>query len=802
MKTYLQSLFSLIFFFCLVSTTYAQTTDSGWPKTFSEGGNSLVVYQPQVDDWQNGQVLTGKAAVQMTMSGSTTPLTGVIWFKADTVVNKDERLVLIQNVSITKSSFFEKDPAKEQQAEAAVAKYIPNKSMTISLDRLMAAIETAKKESSEIPVDNNPPTIFVSKTPARLLLLDGEPLWHEIKDTTLTYAVNTNWDLFYQPQTKHYFLLDGDHWLTSDSLTTGWQAATELPDDFNKLPNDDNWQEVKKALPLKPYGSTPAPTIFVSKTPAELIVIEGEPKLAIIAGTQLSEVTNTESDLFFYTPDNHYYFLVAGRWFKSSSLEGPWTFTSNDLPGDFAKIPANNPKSSVLASVKGTPEAEAAVAEAQIPQLATVKRNELSLTVTYSGDPIFKPIPGTSLQYATNADTTVIKVGDQYFALSNGVWFVGNSPNGPWAVAVKVPDEIYQMPPSSPVYNATYVKIYNVNPATNEVVVGYTAGYLGAVIAGGVLVWGTGYYYPPYYYYPRPYWPVYYPCFHTYGMNAYYSPYNGMYYRHGYAYGPYGGINGVAVYNPATGGYFRGAAAYGPYQSARGFVAYNPTTGVHAAGYQRSTPYATWGHGVVSQGDEWARGGFYSNEAVTAGHVTTSGGTNAGAAKVTGGDLYVGKDGNVYRKDSSGSWEQWQDGGWNPVDDNKNNQNTLGSQADQSTNRENRQDTMNEKHQGQGTENQQKRQGQGTENQQNRQDNLNQKRQGQDTTATQRKQGASQRQTSPDNLNDLNRESQKRQRGNQEANRYHSWKSDGANPRSFGSDGRARDGGGGGGRRR
>ena len=34
-----------------------------------------------------------------------------------------------------------------------------------------------------------------------------------------------------------------------------------------------------------------------------------------------------------------FYFLVAGRWFRSPGLEGPWTFATPSLPDDFARIP-------------------------------------------------------------------------------------------------------------------------------------------------------------------------------------------------------------------------------------------------------------------------------------------------------------------------------------------------------------------------------------------------------------------------------------------------------------------------------
>ena len=51
-------------------------------------------------------------------------------------------------------------------------------------------------------------------------------------------------------------------------------------------------------------------------------------------------------------------------------------------------------------------------------------------------------------------------------------------------------------PAFSPVYYVTYVRVYRATPT--YVYVGYTPGYYGAVVApGGVVVYGTGYYYSP-----------------------------------------------------------------------------------------------------------------------------------------------------------------------------------------------------------------------------------------------------------------------------------------------------------------
>ena len=66
---------------------------------------------------------------------------------------------------------------------------------------------------------------------------------------------------------------------------------------------------------------------------------------------------------------------------------------------------------------------------------------------------------------------------------------------GPWTVATSVPEAIYAIPPSSPLYYVTFVRIYDVTPdAVHE---GYTPGYLGTAVSdAGTVVYGTGYAYP------------------------------------------------------------------------------------------------------------------------------------------------------------------------------------------------------------------------------------------------------------------------------------------------------------------
>ena len=55
----------------------------------------------------------------------------------------------------------------------------------------------------------------------------------------------------------------------------------------------------------------------------------------------------------------------------------------------------------------------------------------------------------------------MIKVSDNnYYCVEAGVWFKAPTPQGPWRVADTVPAEIYNIPPSSPIYYVTYVKVY------------------------------------------------------------------------------------------------------------------------------------------------------------------------------------------------------------------------------------------------------------------------------------------------------------------------------------------------------
>jgi hypothetical protein len=412
------------------------------------------------------------------------------------------------------------------------------------------------------------------------------------------------------------------------------------------------------------------PVVYVSTTPAELVLLNGPPKYEPVERTSsLLWVSNTDSDVFRMTPTGKVYLLVAGRWFSAPDFGGPWVFTSSQLPEDFAKIPLEHPRSRVLASVPGTEEAAEAVLLAQIPETASVNKDLKAPEVTYQGKPEFKPIEKTSVQRAVNTDKDILKVGDLYYMCFQGVWFMSKSPTGPWEVTGDVPKAIYEIPVSSPSYSVTYVTVQNTTPTT--VVYAASPAYLGVMVAWGCVVWGTGYRYPPYVHYgPHP---VYYPHYPTYGHAAAYNPWTGGYAHGAAAYGPYGGAGAGARYNPATGAYSRGAAAYGPYGAAGVKQSYNPRTGAYGATAQGANAYGSWGSTSVQRGNQWANTQRTTNNmtGVTTRTTQSSAGVSASKTGPNGrssvavsnsGDLYAGHDGNVYKKGDNGEWQKHDNG--------------------------------------------------------------------------------------------------------------------------------------------
>ena len=700
--------------------TGPERVDEAWPRKATRGEETISMYEPQLEAWE-GEDLRAYAALALASKTDKATKYGVVWFTARTEVDKVNRRVTLNDFRITKVKFPTME-TKESEYQAFLQAKLPGKSKVIALDRLEADLAACESEVAGVEafeVNNDPPKIIFTTRPSLLVLVDGPPKYKDVAGTDLQLMLNTRGTILLDTKRKEYYLNVMDGWLQASDLGAGaWSYVSKIPDDMKEIASAIRERpEPKASEGSKPPSLEQArkegkiPDIYVSGKPAELLVTEGAPQFEPIFGTELEYVKNTTANIFRDTEGLAYYILVAGRWFRSKSLEvGPWEFVDGkSLPEKFAHIPENSPKAGVLASVPGTGPAKEALIANSIPQTATITRNEAQLLIKYDGAPQFKKIEDTELRYAVNTATPVVQVDEKhYYALENAVWFTAAAPSGPWIVATSVPAAIYSIPPSSSLHYVTYVKVYHSTP--DVVYVGYTPGYYGTVVSSSssTVVYGTGWYYPPYVgssWYGAPYtygvgvastwssatgWSITIGVGYTYGY-PYYYPWWGPwgYYgpccwgpAWGYGYGGYASTNvygrwGNTAYantraawaSPYTGNY--GGASRTTFQNAQ-----RGTVGV--AGRGVNTNFYT-GNTVAGRGAAWydpktgviaGVGAGYAGDTYTGQGPVRRGGvaynTSTGAGIAAGSNnIYAGKNGDVYRYNSqTGNWSQNSGDGW------------------------------------------------------------------------------------------------------------------------------------------
>ncbi|MEI6547506.1 MAG: hypothetical protein WCN85_10870, partial [Burkholderiales bacterium] len=642
-----------------------------WPRaTQLSGGAAMLVYQPQVDAWDGNQMQL-RAAVSVKPAGSQAQVFGVVLATARTAVDRAARTVLMNDVEVTKIDF----PSLPDRG-AAYGAELKTKAIgsvrTLSLDKVEASLKATGVKAPSFPVQNNPPRIIASTSPAILVPIDGPAAIRPLPDDTrFKRVINTRALILQSGGGDTFFLHVYDGWLTAQTLDGPWQVARSTPlgiDSVAKKLAASGLVDLLDGGPTanpKPALARGVPTIYTSSVPTELIVFKGQPNYVPVAGTLLW-ATNTGADVFIDSASNNTYLLLSGRWFRSVGMNGPWTFVaSNALPPDFARIPTSSPAGIVLASVAGTPQAQEAVIANSIPQTATVPlRGGPGFMPSFDGAPQFQPIVGTPLLAATNGSVPVIQVNPRaYYAVSSGVWFTAESIGGPWMVAVTIPEVIYTIPTSSMMHFVTYVRVYG---ATPEVVyVGYTPGYLGTVVEPyGTVVYGTGYIYPTYVstvWYPPPYTygmaavPVYNPALgFTFGFAtglataAWVTPYYGAAY-HPYAccgsatasvYGQYGNTAYSGTKTAYSGGGVAGVSNSGTYTNkATGTTgtydtnrSYNANTGVASQDRSATANTVAGGTGSASSDRSYNTTTGVASQDRTGSATSAAGGTASGTA--------------------------------------------------------------------------------------------------------------------------------------------------------------------------
>lgn len=484
-----------------------------WPQQVEADEATIIVYQPQPESL-DGNVLKGRAAMSLELKDKEQePIFGAFWYEARIDTDRDAGTALIRDLKVTQVRWPDSRDAGEQKFTTVVENAIPESGFTISLARLTASLGSSEKEQKSLQdLKTDPPTILFADSLSVLLLFDGKPRFKAVENSHYERALNTPFVVVQDTKSKDCYLSSGTYWYQAKDPMGPWQNLSKPPKDLVELLPKPDADQITPPSP---------PAIVTADSPTELIVTQGKPSWQSLPGGELLYVENTETAWVRELSTSNMYVLLSGRWYRSKEQKGPWTFVrSDELPKSFKEIPPDSDIGGLRSSVAGTDEAEEAVQDAHIPQTAAIERDKAELKVEYDGDPKFEHISGTDVDYAVNTGAQVIRISKKYYAVDNGVWFVSDKATGPWKVADTIPkEEIDKIPPSSPVYNLTYVEIFNSTPEV--VYVGYYPGYLWSFPYYGAPVYGTGWYYPPYwgnYYYPRP---------PTWGFSVGYNPWTG-----------------------------------------------------------------------------------------------------------------------------------------------------------------------------------------------------------------------------------------------------------------------------------
>lgn len=497
------------------SGAHGEADDAGTLRLDADG-QKVVMYLPEVDFIKESTV-TARSA--FSVSGlKETPVFGAARYTAE--IEKKKGKVTLSSIHVEDVKL-PKNGGKSARLMSSLNEALQGASWTVPASRFEARLAPGADGADRRNFNTKAPKIFYENQPAVLVFVDGEPILKDTEDGHYKYVVNTAYFIAFDPEDNCFYLKGGKWWYRAKRLKGEWIVTVPPPEPIRRSARaalekgardtDRNIAELENP-----------PKIILSTAPAELIVVNGAPDYVSIEGTELLYVDNTESNVLVDVRSQLFYILIAGRWYASPSIKGPWAFVPPDrLPEDFSKIPFSSNASDVRVSVPGTLEAEEATLIATVPEISEVDRGRATVSVSFDGPPKFRRIAGTRVSYAMNASTVVLKIRGRYFAVDNGIWFKAAAGlRGPWVVAAAVPPEVDEIPPSAPVYHVRYVHIYDRTP--DVVYVGYTPGYYSSYVYRGTVVYGTGFRYRP--------WrgALYHPFPVTFGFGAHYNPYTGL----------------------------------------------------------------------------------------------------------------------------------------------------------------------------------------------------------------------------------------------------------------------------------
>ena len=221
------------------------------------------------------------------------------------------------------------------------------------------------------------------------------------------------------------------------AMTAAWTPLLRkvLPENIKSVQRS-RLESGKSAIQARERAAATAtvavPRIIISQKPAVLAYIDGEPRYVPLRTGNLTRVVNTRV-LLLRNPSGTSYLHLYDGWVSASSLQGPWVVASP--PAGAAKLEQAARDAGSVNLLLGKSDAKGRSASLKNGALpAIIVSTTPAALVVLDGAPTFTPIPGTSLQYATNTSAHLFRdtKTKSLYVRAGGHWFRAGAAAGPW----------------------------------------------------------------------------------------------------------------------------------------------------------------------------------------------------------------------------------------------------------------------------------------------------------------------------------------------------------------------------------
>ncbi len=220
------------------------------------------------------------------------------------------------------------------------------KNVPSNIKKLAEENKTKEEPDSISASITEAPELIVVTKPSEVIATDGDPDYQSIEGTSLLYVKNSESDIIMDINSQEHYVLLAGRWYHSKTLKDGdWKFTepSELPKDFEKIPDDSEMATVRASIPNTTEAqnalleqSIPQTATIDRKTAKVDVKYDGNPEFKMVEGTEVSYAIN--SDKTVLRIKSKYYCIDNAIWFVSEKSNGPW-IVSDVRPDEVDQLP-------------------------------------------------------------------------------------------------------------------------------------------------------------------------------------------------------------------------------------------------------------------------------------------------------------------------------------------------------------------------------------------------------------------------------------------------------------------------------